>query len=234
VTIKNVRNFHYRTVDDFDERWETRTFDLGQLKTLDVSFTFWGPTDIAHTMLHFGFADGRHLAVSVETRKEVGEKYEPIGSFFKMFELIYIIADERDLVGLRTNYRKEHTYLFPLDWAPHEIRALLVDILERGDQLGRKPAYYATIKGNCTTSLLAHIDKVLDQHRPFSLDLLLNGFMPQYAYERGQIPNDRPYEDVMQTYSVDERALAGPVDETYSKRIREGLGPPVKRRHFPE
>ncbi|MEE8153939.1 MAG: DUF4105 domain-containing protein [Phycisphaerales bacterium] len=225
VTIDNVRNFRYRSEDDFDEVWETRVYDLSKLRSVDLYFSYWGPRDIAHTMLSFGFENGDYIAVSVETRKEVGETYDPLRSFFKQFELIYILGDERDLIALRTNTRLEDTYLFPMSMPPENRRAFLVDILNRADELGREPAYYATIKANCTTALLGHLNKVAERPVRFSFKLLLNGYIPELAYERGNLPNDAPFEEVMQRYAISAKAREGGVGPGYSEMIREGIEP---------
>ena len=228
VTIDNVRNFRYRSEDDYDEVWETRTYDLSTLRSVDLYFSYWGPRDIAHTMLSFGFENGEYLALSVETRKEVGETYDPLRSFFKQFELIYILGDERDLIALRTNTRLEDTYLFPMYMSPEERRALLVDVLIRADKLGREPGHYATIKHNCTTSLLGHLNKVLEEPVRFSWKLLLNGFIPELAYERGTLPTDAPFEEVMQRYAISAKAREAGVGPEFSASIREGIGPPAR------
>lgn len=227
LTVRNVREFRYRGEHDYDEHWETRTYDLSQLVGLDLMFVYWGPKDIAHTMFSFAFADGQRLVVSVEARKEVGEQYAPLRSLFKQFELIYIIGDERDLIGLRSNYRGEDVYLFPTTLEPSERRALLVDILTRADALGRVPEFYAPIKANCTTTLLGHLNKVRDFKLPLSISVLLNGRMPRLAYERGQLPRDGSYEEVMARYLINGRAKEGGDGPGFSERIREGLGPPL-------
>lgn len=223
ATVTNVRNFRYRTTSDYDEIWDTRTYDLSTIRSVDLSFSYWGPTDIAHTMLSFGFENGDYLTVSVETRKEAGEVYDPLRSMFKQFELIYILGDERDLIGLRTNTRLEDTYLFPMSMPPAVQRALLVDILSRADELGREPAYYGTIAHNCTTSLLHHINKVEERPVRFSFKLLLNGYIPELAYERGNLPTDAPFEEVMRRYAISAKALESGIGPEYSEFIREGL-----------
>ncbi len=223
ATVHNIRNFRYRSLDDVDEDWATRTYDLSTVRSVDLYFSYWGPTDIAHTIFSFGFEDGSYLAVSVETRNEVGETYNPVASFFKNYELIYVLADERDVIALRTNTRLEDTYLFPMSMPPEVVRTLLTDILTRTDDLSRAPAFYATIKHNCTTSLLAHLNKVRAERVPFSLKLLLNGYIPQLAYERGTLPTDAPFEEVMQRYAISAKALKSGVGPHFSTTIREGL-----------
>ena len=112
VTIQNVRNFKYRSETDYDQRWETRTYNLDQIRGVDLFLSFWGPTQIAHTIVSWEFDDGQHLAISIETRKAKGESYSALRGFFRQYELYYVVADERDLVGLRTNYRGEQVYLY--------------------------------------------------------------------------------------------------------------------------
>lgn len=227
VTLHNVRNFQYRSADDYDINWETRTHNLSELRSLDFVFSYWGSTAIAHTMLSFGFADGRYLCVSVETRKEIGETYAPMRSFFKQFELIYIVGDERDLVALRTNWRREDTYLFPVDYEPARIRALLLDILNSANSLAREPRHYRTIRDNCTTSLIGHINRIQDQPIPFSFKLILNGYMPEMAYERGRFASEAPFSVVKQEYAISAIAQASGVTDDFSQRIRKALGAPL-------
>ncbi len=139
VTIQNVRNFTYRSETDYDQRWETRTYDLDQVKGVDLFMSFWGPTEIAHTIVSWEFADGQHLAISIETRKEQGESYSALRGFFRQYELYYVVADERDLVGLRTNYRGEQVYLYRIQMPAAQARALLVDYLDEVNQLADHP-----------------------------------------------------------------------------------------------
>ncbi len=230
LTVHNVRNFRYRSDTDFDTAWETRTYDLSKLRTADLLFSYWGSAAIAHTMFSFGFEGGQYLCVSVETRKEVGEEYDPVASFFKRFELTYVLGDERDLIALRTNVRREDTYLFPLDASPARVRALLLDILDRANSLARKPEHYRTIKDNCTTSLIGHVNHIHTSPVPFSFKLLMNGYMPELAYERGILPHDAPLPVVMQRYAISAVAREAALDEGFSQRIRAGLGAPLTTR----
>ena len=113
VTIHNVRNCDYRTEGDYTPHWETRSYDLAQIRGMDIFLTYWGSPWIAHPIVSFQFGDNDYIAMSIETRKEVGEQYSAIRGFFRYYELIYTVSDERDVVRLRTNYRKgEETYLF--------------------------------------------------------------------------------------------------------------------------
>ena len=139
VTIENVRNFKYRSESDYDQRWETRTYNLDRIRGVDLFLSFWGPTQIAHTIVSWEFDDGQHLAISIETRKEKGESYSALRGFFRQYELYYVVADERDLVGLRTNYRGEQVYLYRIRVPASQARALLVDYLNEVNRLADHP-----------------------------------------------------------------------------------------------
>jgi hypothetical protein len=225
LVLHNVRDFRYRSDTDYDQHWETRTYDLSKLNEVDMLFSYWGPKDIAHTMLCFGFEGGQFLCVSVETRKTVGEAYSPVSSFFKHFELIYIFGDERDLVALRTNYRHEDTYLFPRPLPKEKIRFLLLDIVASANQLHTHPDFYRTIRDNCTTSLIRHIRKV--QQVNLGWTEIFNGLMPHRAYELGNLPTDAPFEEVMRRFAISAKAKGCGDGPDFSTCIRAGLGAPA-------
>ena len=151
VTIENVRNFVYRSENDYDPHWETRTYDLDQLRGVDLFLSFWGPTLIAHTIASWEFADGRHLAISIETRKEKGESYSAVRGFFRQYELYYVVADERDVVGLRTNYRGERVFLYRIRQARRGARDSCSTTCARSTELAEHPRWYNALTHNCTT-----------------------------------------------------------------------------------
>jgi len=222
VTIRNVRNFHYRSETDFDEIWETRSYDLSQIRGLDMYLVYWGSPMIAHTIASWEFADGQHLAVSIETRKEVGEEYSAVLGFFRQFELYYVVADERDLVGLRTNHRGEEVYLYRGKTPIPRARALLVDYLKTMNQLVSKPRWYNALLHNCTTVIRQHAEHVADQ-RPFDWRILVNGYIDQLGYERGTIDTSLPFEELRRKSAITERGKAAGNSPDFSRQIREGL-----------
>ena len=160
VIIHNLRNFDYRSETDYTEQWETRTFDLDQIRGIDLFLSFWGPTLIAHTITSWEFADGSHLAISIETRKEKGESYSALRGFFRQYELYYVVADERDVIRLRTNYRGERVYLYRLKVRPEFARALLLDYLAEVNRLAGRPRWYNALTHNCTTVIQHHVRQV--------------------------------------------------------------------------
>jgi hypothetical protein len=222
VTIENVRNFKYRSETNYDQRWETRTYDLDRIIGVDLFLSFWGPTEIAHTIMSWDFDDGRHLAISIETRKEKGESYSAIRGFFRQYELYYVVADERDLVGLRTNYRGEQVYLYRLRASAAQARALLVDYLNEVNQLADHPEWYNALTQNCTTTIRGHVQNVGAGER-LDWRLLANGHLDELLYERGQIDTSIPLADLRARSNITEKAKADDDTRDFSARIREGL-----------
>jgi len=222
VTIENVRNFKYRSESDYDQRWETRTYDLDRIKGVDLFLSFWGPTEIAHTIVSWDFDDGEHLAISIETRKEKGESYSAIRGFFRQYELYYVVADERDLVGLRTNYRGEQVYLYRISATAAQARALLVDYLGEVNQLADHPEWYNALTQNCTTAIRGHAQNI---GAGGSLDwrLLANGHLDELLYERGKIDTSIPFAALRSRSNITEKAKVAGDSPDFSTRIREGL-----------
>jgi len=225
VTIQNVRDFKYRSESDYDQRWETRTFDLDRIRGVDLFLSFWGPTQIAHTIASWEFDDGQHLAISIETRKEKGESYSALRGFFRQYELYYVVADERDLIGLRTNYRGEQVYLYRIRVPASEARALLVDYLDEINRLADHPRWYNALTQNCTTAIRGHAQNIGAGGR-LDWRLLANGHLDQLLYERGQIDTDIPFDELRNRSNITQRAKAADDSPDFSARIRQGLPEP--------
>ncbi|TMB10131.1 MAG: DUF4105 domain-containing protein [Deltaproteobacteria bacterium] len=224
VTIHNIRNFDYRTETDFTPRWYDATFDLAQLESADLLASYWMGDAIAHIFVSFGFADGRHVAISVETRKERGESYSTLAGFFKQYELFYVVADERDLIRVRTNYRqpREDVYLYRAQIPRENVLRLFLDYVRRINELKDHPAFYNTLTTNCTTAVLVHT-RVNPGSPPFSWKVLLSGYTPQFAYELGRLDTSLPFEKLRRRSRVNDRAQAADQDPEFSQRIRDGL-----------
>lgn len=222
VTIENVRNFDYRSDTDYTERWETRTYDLDRVRGFDMFLSFWGPTLIAHTIASWEFDDGQHLAISIETRKEQGEEYSAIRGFFRQYELYYVVADERDLVRLRTNYRGERTYLYHVRMPVDRARALLVDYLREVNRLTTQPRWYNALTHNCTTAIRYHMLAV-GSAQPLEWRLFANGRLDELGYERGRLDTSLPFAELKARSDITEKAKAADAAPDFSVRIREGL-----------
>jgi hypothetical protein len=222
VTIENVRNFKYRSETDYEDRWETRSYDLDKVRGVDMFLSYWGPTLIAHTIASWEFDDGRHLAISIETRKKTGESYSALRGFFRQYELAYVVADERDLIGLRTDYREEQVYLYRLRVPSAQARALLVDYLREANRLRKNPRWYNALTSNCTTMIRSHAQDVGADGR-FDWRILVNGRVDEMAYERRQIDTSLPFAVLRARSNITEKARAADGSPDFSTRIRENL-----------
>src|SRR5580658_7042152 len=222
VTIQNLRNFKYRSESDYDQRWETRTYDLDRIKDVDLFLSFWGPTEIAHTIVSWDFDDGQHLAISIETRKQKGQSYSAIRGFFRQYELYYVVADERDLVGLRTNYRGEQVYLYRIRVPPKQARALLVDYLDEVNSLADHPEWYNALTQNCTTTIRGHTQHI-GAAGSFDWRLLANGHLDELLYERGQIDTSLPFAEIKVRSDITDKAKAADDSPDFSAKIRQDL-----------
>ncbi len=221
VIVHNIRNSNYRSVTDFDVRWETREYDLKDLKTLDVYVNYWGMDAIAHVFVSYGFTDGRYLAVSIEYRPEVGESYGTFNGLFKQYEIIYVWADERDIARLRTNYRKEDVYLYRTNLTPEQIRRLFVSMLEKTNSLRTKPEFYNTVTQSCTNTIGDHIIKARIFDLPFWQRKILTGATDRRLYERGLLENHgKTFPELRAQSKINAKGQAADQDPDFSKKIR--------------
>lgn len=224
AVIHNVRNIDYRSETDFDAVFEMREYDLARLRTADLFFVNWGSPHIAHTMLSFGFDDGRYLCISIEARKEKGEAYSALLGFFRRFELIYIIADERDLVRLRTNFRQgESVFLYRLHTRPGGPRALFEEYLRQANLLHEHPRWYNAATTNCTTNVFHNIALARRSAVPWDWRMMLNGRLDEMLMERGSIVTDLPLTTLRQRSQINPIARNLPPDGDFSAEIRRNL-----------
>jgi hypothetical protein len=222
VTIHNIRNCDYRTETDYTVRHYDKTFDLDKLQTVDFYVVYWGSPWIAHTMMSFGFGGGNYLCISIETRKQKGQEYSAIKGFFRQYELTYIIADERDLVRVRTNFRGEQVYLYRLKSDPAVAQLVFLDYLREVNRLYQQPEWYNAVTENCTTSIRGHTRPYV-QNSHFDWRILLNGRIDQMAYERKSLDQSLPFPELKARGLINDKAKAADQDPAFSKRIREGL-----------
>ncbi|HML74771.1 MAG TPA: DUF4105 domain-containing protein [Anaerohalosphaeraceae bacterium] len=221
VTVRNIRNCKYRTETDYTVSYYDQTFDLSKLQGADLFIIYWGSPMIAHTIMSFCFEDNQYLCISIETRKEAGEGYSAIKGFFKQYELIYIVGDERDLVRLRTNFRGESVYLYRLTAKPELVRQVLLDYLKSVNSLNQRPEWYNAMTQNCTTSIRGHTAPYA--HGKMSWKMLVNGYLDTLLYERRAIDTSLPFEQIKAASFINDRAVQAGDSPDFSKRIREGL-----------
>jgi len=224
VTVHNIRNFDYRTETDFTPAYYDRTYDLKKLDSGDLIAVYWMGPAIAHLFLSFGFGDD-HLAISIEARKEKGEGYSSAKGFFRQYELYYVVADERDVVRVRTNYRKdppEDVYVYALRVPRENMRRVFLEYMRKLNGLREHPEFYNTLTTNCTTAILMNT-RVNPESLPFSWKVLLSGYTPQYAYEKGRLDRSLSFEELQRRSLVNAAGQAADQALDFSRRIRAGL-----------
>jgi len=222
VTIQNVRNFAYPSPTAVVERWEKRTYNLDDVVGFDMFLSYWGTRRIAHTISSWEFSDGQHLAISIETRKVKGQDYSAVLGFFRQYALYYVVADERDVIGVRAGPRQETLYLYRIRGSPAAARALLLDYLEEVNQLAHTPRWYNALTHNCTTEIRHHVRQVTPGN-PFDWRILANGYLDELGYERGQINTSMPFAELRQRSDVTARAKTAADRGDFSAIIRAGL-----------
>ena len=222
VTLHNVRNCDYRTETDYTPHWETRTVRISQITGIDLAIDYWGSPWIAHPIVSFQFADAPPLCFSIETRKKLGQTYSTIGGLYRQFELIYIVADERDVIRVRTNYRKEDIYLYRTTISPAHARERFLEYIHSLNALRNKPRWYNAITTNCTTSIRTQHPP--HERLPWDWRILLNGKGDELLYERHLIvTGGLPFVELKSRSLIDTRARAANDSPDFSKLIREGL-----------
>ena len=223
VTMHNIRNFDYRSETDYTPAYYDKSFDVSKLTGVDIIAVYWMGPAVAHIFVSFEFAGSDHLAVSIETRKEKGEEYSTLKGFFRQYELYYVVADERDVIRLRTNYRKdppEDVYVYRAQGPLENGRRLFLDYVRKINSLKEKAEFYNTLTTNCTTNIWMHT-LVNVGHLPFSWKILASGYVPQYMYEAGRLDNSVPFAELQKRALVNPRAHGADKAQDFARRIRE-------------
>jgi len=222
VRLTGVRNFDYRTRDDFTVRYEEREVLLSHLTALDFYVSYFMAGPVGHTFLSFIFDNAPPLSISIETRPEVGESFAPIASLFKQFELIYVVGDERDLVGVRANYRHEAVHLYRLNTSPDDARRLLLVYLARINELADRPEFYHLLTNSCTINIVRYANAA---GRVGRIDIrhILNGLADSYLYRSGRIDTTLPFDELRRRSLINESARAAGDASDFSERIRAPL-----------
>jgi len=224
VTIHNLRNCDYRTETDYSNCWSDRTVYLSQLRYADLFFTTWGPKYIGHPILSFQFGDNDHIAFSIEARYKVGQTYSAVLGFFRQYELIIIAADERDVIRLRTNYRKdEQVFLYRTTISSNRAREIFLLYAGYVNKLRDHPEWYNALTRNCTTTLDTQIAKDMENPQPWNYQLLLNGTLDELLYERGRlVTGGLPFPELKQREHINPAAQAANGASDWSELIRAG------------
>jgi hypothetical protein len=224
ITLRNIRNFEYRSETDYTPHWYDKTVDMRQLESLDLIAVYWMGDAVAHTILSFNFG-GEFVAISIEIRKEKGESFSALAGFFRRYELIYIVGDERDLIGLRTSHRKpqEDVYLYRVKPRKIEnIGKLFLRYMAKINSLNQKPEFYNTATTNCTTNIVTHVEAARGSI-PLSWKMLLSGYFAELFYERGVLDQSLPFQELRRKSLINQSAQAANGAANFSYLIRQNL-----------
>jgi hypothetical protein len=222
VHISNIRNFTYASTTSYTPAYYDKTFDLTKLKKVYyIVEPFSGPLGAAHTFVSFEFEDDEFVAISVEIRKEKGESFSPLKGLLNRYELMYVIADERDVIKLRTNFRKDDVFLYLATAMPEKARALFIAMITRANELKDTPEFYNTLTNTCTTNIVSHINDITPDKVPFSFKVLMPEYSDELALDIGLIDTDLSLEQARAKFKINEKALRYAEDPHFSRLIRQ-------------
>jgi hypothetical protein len=224
VHIGGVRNFRWTPDGGVAPAWDARTYDLDRLQGVWFVLSPFGQRwrGPAHAFLSFQFGDSSFVAISVEARKELGETYSIWKGLLRRYELMYVVADERDVLPRRVQVFKDDVYLYPVRVGPQRARSLFVDMLQRSNALRDRPEYYNTATNNCTNNVLDHVNRVGDEKIRGGWRVILPGYSDALAYQHHFIDTDLPLEAARKRFRVNQIAERCALDEAFSVCIRNG------------
>ena len=232
VAVHNIRNFAYRSETDYSVAYYDKRFDIKRLEGVDLIASYWMGPDIAHVFVSFAFAGGDHLAISIETRKEKHEDYSTLKGFFRQYELYYVVADERDVIRLRSNYRRsppEDVYVYRMRAPIENSRRLFLEYLVQMNALKAKPEFYNTMTTNCTTNIWMN-SRVNPEHLPFNWTVLASGHVAEYLYAHGRLESGGlSFAELQRHAHINARAQATNGAADFSQRIRDWSATPALR-----
>lgn len=219
VTLHNVRNFDWITKDEAKVQWETRSYDIDEIQSVDMFLSYWMGPAIAHTLVSFGFSNGEQLVWSVEVRREANEAFSSVGGFFKQFEMSVVAADENDIIRLRTNKREEDVYRYPIHMPLPAARSLFLAYANKANQVAQQPRFYHTVSANCTTIIYDLVKRIIP-NLPKDYRLLLSGYLPEYLYGLNALDTSIALPQLRHEAAITERAKHIPEGTDYSQFIR--------------
>lgn len=219
VVVHHIRRFDWTSETEAVEGWTSERYDPNTITSLDLVSSVWDSPAIAHTLVTFGFADGRHLAFSAEVRRRRGEEFSAFAGFFRTSELILLAGEETDMIRVRTNLRKEQVSLYPLRARPEDMKRLFLTYLETGNDLARQPKFYNTVTANCTT-IIFDLARLVGSTLPYSWQVLVSGYLPEYLYREHLIRTTLPWSEVRREALVTPRGQAVGKGGDYSAAIR--------------
>ncbi|MEA3323435.1 MAG: DUF4105 domain-containing protein [Patescibacteria group bacterium] len=223
IVVKDMRDFTWNDDGGADDKYITERFELDKMNRLDVIVSHFSDSDaLAHIFMSFGFENGQHIVVSVETRREAHEKFSTIQGLLNKFELIYVVGTERDVIGMRTNVRGEKVYLHNVDVDAQAIQKLFALITADINAIYNQPVFYNTLSHNCTNAITRRAEEVADINFPFSYKMLLPGFVDEVLYDMDIIVKKGTFEETEAKAEIDNEKVNRD-DANFSQQIRQNL-----------
>ncbi len=232
VLLKNVRNSEYQSETEFESRFQDLTFEVSEIKSVwFVVQHFSWIEGLAHTFVTFEIdpaeegIESRYISLSVEIRRENDEAYSPFWGMVKRYELIYVVGEERDILGVRTHHRNDRIYLYKVNVSPEIAQTLFVRYSETIEQLLKRPRFYDTLFNNCTNNIIYQTNRIQADHiDPRTLQIVFPSYSDRYAFGRGLIGSEGlAFEQLQLESRIDEVAKSIPLDSNFSKRLRESM-----------
>ena len=227
VEISNFRHCLYKTETDFTVQHRRVNFQLDDLtRVWFIVQKFTALEGVAHTFVSFEYQSPegpKFVAISVEVRREVGEVYSPFRGLYRQYELIYIVGDERDLIGSRTVMRpNDRVSMYPVNATSEQVQELFTNVASQIQALHQKPQFYHTLLNNCTNAIVRNTYELTPE--PINwLDprIVAPGFSAKFAHSQRLIGAPRESFAELQTESrIDPVARAAGLVNDFSIRIR--------------
>jgi hypothetical protein len=224
VTIHNLRNCDYRTETEYSNCWSDRTLYLSQIRAADLFLTNWGIRFASHPIISFQFGESDHVAFSIEARYKAGQAYSTVLGCFRQYELIFVTADERDLIRLRTNYRNgEEVSMYRLQTTPEVARAMFLTYVDYLNRLKDHPDWYNEVTRNCTTAIERQLAADTNSSQPWNYQFLLNGTLDELLYDRGRlVTGGLSFPELKEREHINAAARAANRSPDFSALIRAG------------
>jgi len=223
-TIENLRDFTWTGPFEAEPNYIVESYDLRDMESVDVIISHFSDFEgLAHIFLSFGFIDGRHVSISLETRREKGEAFSPFWGLLDQFETIYVVATDRDLIGLRTGHRNERVYIYPTIASPQQARELFVRLARNINDIYDEPVMYNTLMRNCTNEITRKVEEMSTLDFPLTYKSILPGYFDEVLYEMGVIDNSKSFEEI-KSGSLVNNALVNEDDPNFAVHVREMVG----------
>ena len=222
VTVRNVRNFTYQSTIEYTPGYYDATYDVDNLKRIYYVVEPFGSIKGAHTFLSFEFEGNQFVSVSIEIRKREGESFKEWKAVLPYYELMYVVADEKDVIKLRSNFRKDIVFLYPVKATPEARKAIFLDYMARVNKLYDKPEFYNLFTNTCTTNILDTINRATEKKINWSYEVMFPSLSDEYAMKLGLLDTNLSLEEARNMYNINEKAEAAANDPDFSLKIREG------------